>query len=211
MPIAAAEARSVPGTLAAVFANVTEAGAVFRFVVVAVSPTVGASPNVIFPDGSADSDTAAPKSALVAFVFFQNVFAYHEVAPDALEESLRKTAEKPRSPTGITREKFVPGPVVERIVIVPAQVADSSTLRIRSTVESVENVISVVPVNVFVSLTTEPPALRPWIVTVCVVSPAAEETAWIVSFAVIWVKSGRRSVSIAPPTAIESASLWTLA
>ncbi len=91
-------------------------------------------------------------------------------------------------------------------MIVPAQVAESSTLRIRSTVESVEKVIGVVPVSVFVSETTEPAALRPSTVTVCVVSPAAELTARIVSFAVICVKSGRRSVSITPPTAIASAS-----
>jgi hypothetical protein len=117
---------------------------------------------------------------------------------------LRKIAEKPRSPIGIVRIRTAP--VVRWIVIVPAAAADSSACSTRSTVPSVLNVIAVVPVSVFVSVTIEPAAERPVIVTVIAVSPAALDSAWIVSFAAICVKSGRRSVSIAPPTVEPSTS-----
>lgn len=91
-------------------------------------------------------------------------------------------------------------------MIDPVVVADSSAFRIRSIAPLPEKMTAVVPVSVFVSVTTVPSALRAVTVSVCVVSPAALESASTVSPAVTCVKSGRRSVSIAPPTATPSVS-----
>jgi hypothetical protein len=77
VPIVAVAAKSVPGIFSAVFPNavIPDAGSVCRFVVVPVPFTEVSSACVISPVGSADSDTFAPRSAFVAFVFFQKNFA----------------------------------------------------------------------------------------------------------------------------------------
>jgi hypothetical protein len=76
-----------------------------------------------------------------------------------------------------------------RTVTVPAQVADSSAFRIRSTAAMSRRRRGRAGQRLRLE-TTVPSALRASIVSVCVVSPALDETTSTVSPAVTWVKSG---------------------